>query len=516
MTLSGAATVAHPVNGLNAGDTIRIGNEFRRIVHFTGNKVTAGLTHQYTMTSGLQSTMVAAQVFKQNGMMYDITFESGCRTHADCRNNGIDENESDGPDATHTIEGNDMGAFCHAGGACICSGSAYFGDGCTADGRDTHAAPKTYVSGNLRNLECDKSDLTPSRVMRSTATVSRLAPRKVVLTATAAEYESAEEILSAGADGADGALTAGTTTFADAQIANSFAGMDAINSAVKGIGISTTIATNAVGDAGVITFATGGGALSGVATGKFKVTNSANSVKVGDKIRIEGQVRNVVFVSDLCKHTSVLPCSALNTVHYLEVDAPFVEDEFSTYTNIFSAKTSWVKLESDSEVAAGNGDELASCVVTDMRALTSTHDTCVEDDGVACATATVAGTDPHLHRIVTLDTSAKLMDPREVDIGDRIRIVIAGGPGATSTAPKWETRTIDSVTYGTDGQTQRFSVSTAYSATHSDKAIYNDGSGTMEVSTCSNRGLCDESTGECACFAGYTDVDCSHQNALSI
>jgi hypothetical protein len=259
------------------------------------------------------------------------------------------------------------------------------------------------------------------------------------------------------------------------------------------------------------------------------VTNSANSVKVGDKIRIEGQVRNVVFVSDLCKHTSVLPCSALNTVHYLEVDAPFVEDEFSTYTNIFSAKTSWVKLESDSEVAAGNGDELASCVVTDMRALTSTRDTCVETDGIACGTATVTTTPITTSdwRVVTQTTgagtanAAKMMDPREVDIGDRIRIMTDGEgkpSGSTALAPKWETRTIDSVTYGTDGQTGSFTVSTAYSAGHTGtgRSIYNDGSGTMEVSTCSNRGLCDESTGECACFAGYTDVDCSHQNALSI
>jgi len=344
-----------------------------------------------------------------------------------------------------------------------------------------------------------------------------LAPRTVVLTATAAEYESAEETLSAGADGADGALTAGDTLFP--LVANSLAGMDAINTAVKGIGMSTTIEKNAATETGVITFATGGGVLSGVSTGKFKVTNSANAVKVGDKIRIEGQVRNVVFVSDFCKYTSALACSALNTVHYLEVDAPFVEDEFSTYLNIFSAKTSWAKLESDSEVAAGNGDELASCVVTDMRALSSTYDPCVERDGVACATATVTDIgNGNGDRKVTLAAHATemMMDPREVDIGDRIRIVTLGGPGATGTAPEWETRTIDSVTYGTDGQTRSFSVSTAYSTTHATKAIYNDGSGTMEVSTCSNRGLCDESTGECACFAGYTDVDCSHQNALSI
>jgi hypothetical protein len=532
LKLDAAATLAHPVNGLNAGDTIRIGSEFRRIVHYTGAKTTVA-SDFYAMTGGLQEPMVTgAKVFKQNGMMYDITFESGCRTHADCRNNGIDENESDGPDATHDIEGNDMGAFCHAGGACICSGSAYFGDGCTTDGRDTHAAPKTYVSGNLRNLECDKSDLTPSRVMRSTATVSRTAPRTVILTATAAVYESAEETLSAGADGTDAALTAGDTLFP--LFANSLAGMDAINSAVKGIGMSTTIATNAITDTGLITFATGGGALSGVATGKFKVTNSANAVKVGDKIRIEGQVRNVVFVSDLCQYKSATTCSALNTVHYLEVDEPFVEDEFSTYTNIFAAKTMVEKLESDSEVAAGNGDDLASCVVTDMRALTSTHDICTERDGNACGTATVTTTPITASdwRIVTQTTaSAKMMDPREVDIGDRIRIMTAGertpssnawsvtdGHRAAVAAPKWETRTIDSVTYGTDGQTGSFSVSTGFSAAHAavGRAIYNDGSGTMEVSTCSNRGLCDESTGECACFAGYTDVDCSHQNALSI
>merc|ERR1712166_1155094 len=105
--LSFITALAHPVNGLNAGDTIRVGDEFRRIVHNTGSFITAGTTNHYQMTSGLQKTMATgAKVFKQNGMMYDITFESGCRTHADCRNNGIDENESDGPDATSDIEGN--------------------------------------------------------------------------------------------------------------------------------------------------------------------------------------------------------------------------------------------------------------------------------------------------------------------------------------------------------------------------------------------------------------------------
>merc|ERR1711862_858093 len=39
--------------------------------------------------------------------------------------------------------------------------------------------------------------------------------------------------------------------------------------------------------------------------------------------------------------------------------------------------------------------------------------------------------------------------------------------------------------------------------------------GTTEESTCSNRGLCDYSTGVCKCFRGYFNDDCSAQNVLA-
>merc|ERR1712166_862708 len=52
--LAAAATLAHPVNGLNAGDTIRVGDEFRRIVHYTGSFITGTAAILYQMTSGLQ------------------------------------------------------------------------------------------------------------------------------------------------------------------------------------------------------------------------------------------------------------------------------------------------------------------------------------------------------------------------------------------------------------------------------------------------------------------------------
>jgi hypothetical protein len=468
-------------------------------------------------------------------MMYDITFESGCRTHADCRNNGIDENESDGPDATSSIEGNDMGAFCHQGGACICSSATYFGDGCTMDGRDTHAAPKKYVSGNLRNLECDKSDLTPSTPIRATATVSRTSPRKVVLTQTAEAYETAENTLSA---------VRALALTADLIVDDRFIGMDVVETAVNvnSLGLASRITDTTASDFTYVLdtslgkTASGGTAPAqdllfgntGTAADKIKITNAANSLKVGDKIRIENQVRSVVYVSPMCVTTkedaTKLVCRALTGTHYVEVDEPFVEDEFSSHGNIFDALTMVERMESDSSEGAGTGDDLASCVVTDMRALTSTTETCVEADGHACASAGVGGADPHEKRIVTLRSSGSVMDPREVDIGDRIRMVtssIAGTGAATAagTAPVWETRTIDSVTYSATGQVASFSVATAYGAALADSAsiaLYNDGKGTSEMSTCSGRGLCDESTGECACFAGYTDVDCSVQNALSI
>ena len=40
--------------------------------------------------------------------------------------------------------------------------------------------------------------------------------------------------------------------------------------------------------------------------------------------------------------------------------------------------------------------------------------------------------------------------------------------------------------------------------------------GTYENSVCSDRGLCDATTGLCKCFPGYTGAACSTQNVLAM
>merc|ERR1711871_1886826 len=70
------------------GDIIRFDDEYRVI---QGHDDPAyKLDSALTLGSGSKG-------YKQNGMKYDITFEQGCRTHEDCRYNGVDENDSDGP-----------------------------------------------------------------------------------------------------------------------------------------------------------------------------------------------------------------------------------------------------------------------------------------------------------------------------------------------------------------------------------------------------------------------------------
>jgi len=440
-----------PVNDVQVGDYLRIGKEMRRVktVDAGNNKVTVDVDFVTTLRAGASEVAV---INKQNGFRYDITFEWGCRTHWDCRNNGIDEEDSDQKTGGNNgKEGDGIGATCHPGGSCQCSNDfTHGGNGCTKDRRATHANARLSVSGNLDNLICDSNGLIPSDVLGETATVTRVEPSTVA----------------------------------------------------------------------------------------FSGAPSAPGLTVGDQIGIEGQVRTVVSVDTVNNK--------------IKVDRPFEEDSFSTNDNIFDGRTPVNRLEPSSSTTA-TYSAIIQCFATDMPALQVSGTECNDgtEKSMGCGVARVKDYSGDKYntsianRIVLFEgdtglSSSNLVgnmfDVREVEIGDRIRIYTSTYGSA---APVWETRTVDSIiladgTKQRDGKTTNaltnedggekglpvvkgFTVSEEFtSSSDFTGRIFVDNSGTTEAASCSNRGLCDESTGECQCFNGYTDVDCSKQNALAL
>merc|ERR1712159_735014 len=231
------------------------------------------------------------------------------------------------------------------------------------------------------------------------------------------------------------------------------------------------------------------------------VTSSVSEktpVFVGDQVRMENQVRTVV---------------AINVDgDEITVDRPFEEDEFSTDANIFPALTPIVFVESKTKVDG----MVVECFATDLVPLLTTADCGSSHNGGqanGCGTGTLGRIDDDAsndERKIT--ATSVLSDVRELEVGDRVRIYDELKLGKV-----WNTRTVDSITL--DGALPNaFTVTEALSFANgnADMRLYVDNSGTTEEASCSNRGLCDESTGECQCFNGYTDVDCSKQNALAL
>merc|ERR1711871_1565297 len=105
---------------VSVGDLIRYGNEVRQVETLVSNK-------KYNIVSTFGSEISASStLYIQNGMAYDITFEAGCRSHEDCRYNGVDESDSDGPAQKVLYEGGDNNAaYCHNGGTCMCTDGFY-------------------------------------------------------------------------------------------------------------------------------------------------------------------------------------------------------------------------------------------------------------------------------------------------------------------------------------------------------------------------------------------------------
>merc|ERR1711907_631489 len=269
------------------------------------------------------------------------------------------------------------------------------------------------------------------------------------------------------------------------------------------------------------------GEVSKASTTKISFTSGtpvapAADISVGNELYIDGQVRTVVE-----KDTNN---------QWVKVDLPF---------------TIYAKSDDDFVVPAGStvylihrlGGVGSMCSLTDMPKITDTDQINTDATGslktMSTGSGTVDGdqtlthqTNPHT------EITVRTMDPQEIEIGDRIRVdteaapttnVLTPGTFITHTVDRiyYETANADSATPTQNGAIAKFTLNEIVSVelgetgnttkvdNSANRAIYNDQRGTTENKECSGRGLCDETSGLCQCFKGYTDDDCSRQNALS-
>merc|ERR1711871_1571510 len=101
-----------------------------------------------------------------------------------------------------------------------------------------------------------------------------------------------------------------------------------------------------------------------------------------------------------------------------------------------------------------------------------------------------------------------LIDPKAIAIEVRVKF--------EKSASVYETRTVDKI-WGTALDVTMFSVVDAYTnmANLQNANAWVDESGSTEEIECSRRGLCEQESGECKCFSGYTSNNCGTQNALA-
>merc|ERR1711959_67459 len=393
---------------------------------------------------------------------YRIKFESGCITDDHCNHNGVNSYDSD------------AGATCSLGGSCTCSlpsaTEQYHGFGCTRKGKgnDFHGTPrlinharpyKRSNSGDLPLMQCNKDELFTGKILTVYGSVAKSTPTKIMF-------------------GLDADATNGAA-YADGEIA------------------------------------------------------------VGDELYIDGQVRTIVEVD------------GVGPRKWVKVDTPF---------------TIYAKTDDDYIVPVGStvyrisrlGGVDITCSTTDMPRITSKYaanndakgdltiashfDSTANTEGKSVDGTETLSSQTNPHTVVAIHP----MDPQEVEIGDRVRVdtqVAAADCAAGGiTCGTFITHTVDRIYYSivntphatalsdtTVGGIDKFTLNEIVSVETTttgnmltegggaDKAryVYNDQRGTTENKECSGRGLCDGSSGTCSCFKGYTDDDCSRQNALT-
>merc|ERR1711871_248673 len=260
-----------------------------------------------------------------------------------------------------------------------------------------------------------------------------------------------------------------------------------------------------------------------VTFGTEQLNKDYDGIQIGDEIYIDGQVRTVVECETQKDTTN--DADTCDDATSFKVDQPFTIYEKSNDDDIVPSGSTVYRIDR-------LGGVNTKCHATDMPMLTATDSTWDSATGNLATIGTSASTtDGDETKNFQTNPATKItiatQDPQEVEIGDRIRVDTGAG-AAHLTAGTYMTHTVDKIEYETAanyGAIQSFTLNEivseeatdagSFTPVEGDKTVYNDQRGTTENKECSGRGLCDGSTGVCECFKGYTDDDCSRQNALA-
>merc|ERR1719379_1752821 len=475
---------------LYPGDIIRFADEYRVIQ--SHNDPTYKLDSALSIAAGTKG-------YKQNGMKYDITFEQGCRTHEDCRYNGVDENDSDGPPQKVLYEGGDNGAaYCHNGGTCMCS-DGFYGPGCTQTGRGHHPNAKVTVSGDVYNLKCDgtvsqengvTTGLTASYSDFTLAAdgVKRIDPLKIV---TLEAFDQGHTYITVGdhvrlenqvrtvvrVDGANVYVDKPFEETATSDLTHLFPQYTPLEliSEMGGVRSSCTVTDlrQLTSDSLECNYVAGS-STDVRACGRFVVNQAATAGGVDQKMRevnvglpVGGGTAKLMDEREVEIGDRIRVLTSAGSWQTRTVDS-VTYDSYQVTGFVVSEP---FESESVSVGAAIGAAQIASNVLN--KGTNDVGTTLAVGDFIQIDAAT-AGNDG-IYTVKTLGANAITVDQTVADISSN----------------------------------EAISVYKAHLA-------YNDGAGTTEASECSGRGLCDDSSGECQCFKGYTGVDCSIQNALAV
>jgi hypothetical protein len=369
-------------------------------------------------------------------------------------------------------------------------------------------------------MMCDKDELFSGKILDSYVSVSKATPTKVQFNYAVIGTSAAVATASGSTPCSGAALTVSTVILDNVK-----PGMTAVrisDGALIGRVKSTSSSTSHATTSDTVTFI--------ASCANSPATNNEiafgvplkEDIAIGDEIYIDGQVRTIVERS---------------IGNWVKVDLPFTIYEKSNDDDIVPSGSTAYKI-------GRLGGVGLSCQLTDMPRITSHNEPNVAAQGTLSnenadgTTTTVDGDDTkstqtNPHTKITI----RPMDPQEVEIGDRIRVdtddasdMLTKGTYITHTVDKinYEIATVDTsaaaltVPGGIASFTLNELVSVESTTTGNmvrvgavDRFVYNDQRGTTENKECSGRGLCDETTGTCSCFKGYTDDDCSRQNSLA-